>query len=446
MFRNSNLRIVAPPMNTTIPKVVINDVEFYYSLWEFYAIDIFIANSDTSLLYLNVNSHYGNSTLTNFNCTVNIHNCTLGYWRIESIGDVQITDCSIVENPPYTSNKLIYIINSSAVLERILIQNFDCPMFPFMELCGVVVHLFSKVQINNSIFKGNKNSSISVTDGSHLLMKNCTVIDNDVLAGVICGWTSTVNITNCTFKSNTGSMSMIQNSTITVNHSTFIDNHSWDSAGGVCVQTKSTLIISNCIFTNNSADKMGGAVTVMLDSKLTIIKSTFNGNTAPEIGGAIFIDGNCSFVCTNSSFNDNRATLRGSAIAIQTSNATLSNLMLNQNHGEGVLYIYEAYFADVHNCMFYKNKGGALQVHTMTKLEVRNSHFFQNKAGSGGAIVVYFLENVTLSHVRIFQNVARYGGAIEIGPAKMYIDNCLINDNVAVYDGGAIFIPGGSGD
>ena len=88
MFRNSNLRMGSPLMYTTIPKVVISNVEFYYSRWQFYAIDIFMINSDTSLLYLNVNSHDGNSTLTNFNSTVNIHNCTLGYWRIKSIGDV----------------------------------------------------------------------------------------------------------------------------------------------------------------------------------------------------------------------------------------------------------------------------------------------------------------------------------------------------------------------
>ena len=187
-------------------------------------------------------------------------------------------------------------------------------------------------------------------------------------------------------------------------------------------------------------------MTVMVDSKLTIIKSTFNGNTAPKIGGATFIAGNCSFVCTNSSFSDNRAKVSGSAIAIQVSNTTLSNLMINQNHGGSGLYFYQAYFADIHNCMFYKNKGGALQVVTMMRLEVRNSDFFQNKADSGGAVFADFSDNVTLSHVRLFQNVAQYGGAIEIGAAKMYIDNCLVNDNVAVYDGGAILITDGSGD
>ena len=334
-------------------------------------------------------------------------------------------------------------------MERILIQNFYCPMIPFMELCGVVVNLFSKVQISYSIFKGNKKLSISVHGGSHLLMKNCTVTENDVFTSVICGWTSTVSIINCTFESNTGSLSgtinMAQNSTLTVNNSMFIDNHSWGLAGGVGIVNKSTLIISNSTYTNNAADTIGGAVTVLVDSKLTIIKSTFNGNTAPEIGGAILIAYNCSFVCTNSSFRDNRAKDSGSAIAIQSSNATLSNLIINKNHGGSVLDFYKAYFADIHNCMFCKNKGGALQVHTMTKLEVRNSDFFQNKADSGGAIFAGFSENVTLSHVRLFQNVVQHGGAIEIGVTKMYIDNCLLNDNVAVYDGGAIFVTDSSG-
>ena len=82
----------------------------------------------------------------------------------------------------------------------------------------------------------------------------------------------------------------------------------------------------------------------------------------------------------------------------------------------------------------------------MMRLEVRNSDFVQNSGDSGGAVFADFSDNVTLSHVRLFQNVAQYGGAIEIGAAKMYIDNCLVNDNVAVYDGGAILITDGSGD
>ena len=41
---------------TTIPTVVMNDVEFYYSNWEFTNVNFSMTNCNTSLLDLNVNS------------------------------------------------------------------------------------------------------------------------------------------------------------------------------------------------------------------------------------------------------------------------------------------------------------------------------------------------------------------------------------------------------
>ena len=452
MLQNSNLRIVPTETYTTVPAVVINDVEFYYSHWEFDDIDFYMTNCDTSLLNLNVNSCDGISYLSHSNSIVNIHNCTLGCWRLECIDDVQITDCSIVGNPSCNSKKIIEFTNSSAILENILIENvnFDCPMNLDLEFCGVVVNFFSKIQISHSVFKKNKNVSISVRDYSDLLMENCTVLDNDVYIGVVTGWTSVVNILNSTFENNTrsksGTIFMIELSTVTVNFSTFIHNHALSSGGGVSIAYGSTLVLSKSTFTNNTVDTMGGAVSVVQDSKLNILQSTFNGNTAPQLGGAIFVTNNSSLVCIGSNFSENIAKIAGSAIAVQTSNATMLNLMINQNHGEAALSFYSSYFANIYNCVFKRNAGGAMLVTGMIKLEVRNSDFFQNQASSGGAISVDYSENVTISHVRLFQNVARYGGAIEISKANVSIDNCILKDNVAVYDGGAVLTTTGNID
>ena len=234
-----------------------------------------------------------------------------------------------------------------AVLENILVENVivECSD---SELCGLVFQHFSKVNIKNSSYSRNKNSSIWVLDDSYLVMENCTIADNDVFYGVIGGWGSVVQITSCIFDNNTGyqsgSVSLIEHSTVLISECTFVGNH---GQNGVTVANESTLEISNSTFTNNTAVLSGGAVYAVLYSRLDISKSLFDGNTA-SFGGAVFIGDNSSIVCTSSNFINNRATtVCGAAIGVYKSNATLSNLVITQNHGIGVLCLYNADFANI---------------------------------------------------------------------------------------------------
>ena len=82
MFQNSYLKMSANGIFTTIPIIVMSDVKFNYSNWEFNDINISMTNCNTSLLYLNVNSCQSNSSLTNFTSSLNIRNCTLGCWEM----------------------------------------------------------------------------------------------------------------------------------------------------------------------------------------------------------------------------------------------------------------------------------------------------------------------------------------------------------------------------
>ena len=179
MFRNSYLRISSHGISATIPMVVINDVEFYNSNWEFHDTYISITNSNTSLLYLNVNLCNRHSNLTNFKSIVNIQNCTIGCWKFKCINDLRIKD-SFIENS-FCCNKIFMdITNSSVILDNISVHgvNINCPK---SLVCGLVFDLMSRVLMKNSFYGKNINSSISVMNGSTLVIENCTITDNDVI-------------------------------------------------------------------------------------------------------------------------------------------------------------------------------------------------------------------------------------------------------------------------
>ena len=148
MFKSSYLKISPHRLSVTVPKILINDIEFSFSTWEFYDIDTIMNNCNTSLLSLNVNLCERNFNATNVTSTVNIYNCTLGYWTFQCINNVQISDCSIIGNPSAYNKIILNFTYSTAVLDKILIKelNFDCSD---IEMCGMLVDDFSKVLIKN---------------------------------------------------------------------------------------------------------------------------------------------------------------------------------------------------------------------------------------------------------------------------------------------------------
>ena len=262
MFKTSNLKISPHTLSFNVPKILMNDIEFLFSTWEFYDIDIIMNNCNTSLLSLNVNLCERNFNSTNLTSTVNFYNSTLGHWKFTCINDVRITDCSIIGNPS-TYKIIANFTYSTAVLDKITIKelHFDCSQ---LEICGLIVDKFSKVIIKNSFYELNLNASIWVTIGSSLVIENCTFLDNDVFNGVICGDYSTVHITDSTFANNIGSelgaASMLVHSVLILKNCTFINNQGLNLGGAVNVQHNSILMISNSVFANNTAGMAGGAV------------------------------------------------------------------------------------------------------------------------------------------------------------------------------------------
>ena len=449
MFQNSYLKMSSYGLSTGAPKVVINDIEFYYSKWEFYDIDIIMAHCNTLSLYLYVDWCNSNSNLTNIT-HVNIYNCTLRCWKFQCVNDAKISDCFIMENPLACDDKrIVDSVFSTFILENIFIQNVKFDFLEF-EYYGLVFDHFSKVIIKNLSYERNINASILVANGSSLVMEDATVLDNDIFNGVVFGGASDVYITNSTFDNNIGLkggvVCITVSSLVIVRDCTFTNNQGLGTGGGITIIDKSTLVISNSTFTNNMAGMAGGGVFVSENSRLDISGSIFDGNTAFLSGGGVYVGLNSSFICTSSNFFNNRITAStGGAIRVHLSNATLSNLAVTQNYGRGAVAFVLGQFANVHNCTFNMNSDGAVYVHGINQLAVWNCDFFHNEAPSGGAIFVEFSEFFTVSNVRFVHNVAvETGGAISIIYTNMFIDNCILDDNLAYFDGGAMFTPSGN--
>ncbi|WP_405270263.1 C1 family peptidase [Methanobrevibacter sp.] len=124
---------------------------------------------------------------------------------------------------------------------------------------------------------------------------------------------------------------------------------------------------------------------------------------------------------------------------------SLHNCTFKSNSAEygGVINAYNGYL-DIVDCLFINNYatnyGGALCVENMTKIRIRNSRFVNvySQQDAGGAIyaISSYLE---LDNVNFTQCYATFGSAITALNVTSNLNNVFANDNVANYDGGAIY-------
>ena len=232
---------------------------------------------------------------------------------------------------------------------------------------------------------------------------------------------------------------------VIVRSCTFTNNQGRGFGGGVSVSWDSSLVINNSTFTNNMANAAGGGVFVSYYSKLDISRSLFDGNVANLDGGAVFVAENCSVICTSSNFFNNQATIRGGAISVVASNATLSNLVLEQNHGRCALSFTGNQYTSTYNSIFSKNTDRAMCTLATIESTVWNCDFLGNEGDTGAAISVDYSQLVTVANVRFVYNVAKNtGGAISMMYSNIIIDSSTFEDNAAFFDGGAIFILSGN--
>jgi hypothetical protein len=215
--------------------------------------------------------------------------------------------------------------------------------------------------------------------------------------------------------------------------------------GGLEVNAVGQALVQRCIFIGNTA-YLGGGMYIQGSSILD--QCRFLTNTAMSEGGGIYA-GDGKSVITNCVFISNVASNRGGGVRLEngTSSATnpclmmfctfASNVVLNSASGYGGgIYVNRSWI--ISNCYFSNNiatnNGGGIYLIEGTVLKnsviARNRTLIETSANSGGG-GIYMGGNATVVQECIIEeNMAGYwGGGVFMFASTLR--NCLIRNNIA---------------
>jgi hypothetical protein len=215
--------------------------------------------------------------------------------------------------------------------------------------------------ITNSVISENGGTVISLGSGlfngagGTLMVTNSIISDNAGLAGVATngggihnqnGGTvtirgSTISGNIATFDTGSGGFGggIFNSGIMTVTGSTVSDNGGLRAAG---IHNAATLTVSNSTVSGNaSINNLGGSASgggINNGGTLTLTNSTISENIARNqagnaSGGGLFSSG--TLTATNSTFTGNTAISGGGGISIAGGTATLTNVTITSNRGEG---------------------------------------------------------------------------------------------------------------
>ncbi|WP_405265473.1 right-handed parallel beta-helix repeat-containing protein [Methanobrevibacter sp.] len=210
-----------------------------------------------------------------------------------------------------------------------------------------------------------------------------------------------------------GAIDSMGHNTIVVENCTFRDNIAEKGAG---IYGYGNLFVKDCVFINNTAAVYGGAIVKDGDGDFILENVKFINNSAFTYSGAVDCRGYSDVIqiFKNITFEGNDATCAG-ALYTSGKNVTFIDCVFNNNRA-------------INKESGYDPLGGAVYVHNGATKFI-NTRFTNNYAeGTGGALQ---LENTVSSVVDSSgRHITIYWGILE---------NCLIENNTALDDGGAIY-------
>lgn len=290
----------------------------------------------------------------------------------------------------------------------------------------------------------------------------------------------------------------VNNGSLEITNSTF--EHNASSVNASIVSNNGNLDISKSVFNKNMSQRSGGIIYSNAGSKVIIDDSTFTDNlTGMEensgSGGILSITKGQDFKFTNSYVSNTVAQQNSSFATIAATNTLIENNVFEYGHNGndgGVMQIsgangvtgltfisrnniyrnnsahapaqslggvicfagnYPTYDkalieSDTFDSNFAAATGGAISTYTYGSgdegrtdsfnIEIVDSTFTNNKAGSGGAVHIGFAKGVTITNSVFKNNIATsIGGAIDAGHAgNLTISGSTISENEARFVGG----------
>ena len=280
--------------------IFIDNIDFLNSDWKFVNISVYVKDSNTSMLSLEMSSSDAEFAPLN----VFISNCTFGDWLFTNISTLSIKNCSIRNSHFEHDKTVLRILNSSAKLEKLAIEKFKG---------SSVIEVLSKsnVSIKLSDFSANivVEGIVRVIDQSSPMMEDCHFYDNNGLAtGTIYSMGSLIHIYSSNFENNSapkGGAAFVGNQTITaIINSSFIENKAL-YGGAIYGEDNIHLNVVDSGFVSNIAGDLN-----LLPKEILI------GNIEYE-GGAISCWCNCTIRCENSVFSGNQA-IKSAHFSVET--------------------------------------------------------------------------------------------------------------------------------
>lgn len=281
------------------------------------------------------------------------------------------------------------------------------------------------------IVGGNANDAPDVECGGGLLiadvdqsLSNVTFRDNVGVA--LCSLRADLNIVDAVFEGNKGdraygsegSALRIDEGTVSITRSSFLDNGSSQIQGGPVAITNGRLTVESSRFEGNAPGGGGGAI-YSVDSELVVRRSQFVNNVGGSSedwngGGAIYARAGVVMV-SQCDFRGGSGRAYGGAIAMSGSGESAAGSLI------------------VHNSRFIDNLGTNVSY-----------------VGRGGAIYTAMAKNVQIAGSLFYGNFAKgldgaFGGAVSVdAEVVQLVNNTFVNNKVETfeppYGGGAVAV------
>jgi hypothetical protein len=208
-----------------------------------------------------------------------------------------------------------------------------------------------------------------------------------------------------------------------------------------------TVLVADGTYTgtgNKNIDFLGKAIVVMSENgaESCVIDCENEGRGFCFHNGEDTSSVLCGFKITN---GQALSYPGGGAIYLINSNPTICNCIISNNsyywHGGGILCQYSDPI--ISNTIFAMNSaivgcGGGISILDSNPI-IRYCTFCENSAGYGGGGIDCEGSYPTISYCNINRNTADNGGGFFIYKSLATIEDCIIHENSAIWDGGGIF-------
>lgn len=293
---------------------------------------------------------------------------------IKNHGNFSLINC-VVENITAQDNTYGYIENyGNVTINNTIMQNIS--FYSNAIINDKSTKHTNKISINNSTFINNHvrdHAGLFRIRNSNFTMENSLIMNHENLTRfkelIDLNNTQNATIRNTQFISNkiTTSLLYVENTTLTVDNVTFINNKVKQFSSCICaIDSNIYIYINNSVFENNtSIDDIGGAITAH-NSNLYINNTNFTGNSAKDGGSIVSFNGTAQYydmievpkevIIENSNFINNTARNYGGAIYNEYTKLKINNTNFKENKAQNITTLY-AYNANItqQNTKYTKN-------------------------------------------------------------------------------------------